>query len=136
MDEYFRELNKIVSNQDLSLQTEIKRDLLKLEFWRLPDLYEIEMYVDKLEILTTNEWKFIFKEFKSYFHFPKRNEEIIKIIQSMRRYELNLKPIEISALEKDIIDGNMRGKEYFERLYKNMKHHTVWFRNEFRNILL
>ena len=130
---YFHDLNKLIRYLDSDVRIEIMNDLLKLEFWLLPDLSEIEMYLEKLGSLSMREWKFMLKEFKSDFHTLPRNENLIKIIEIMRIHNIKAKPVVLFYY----LDINMVDDEKIKRqLHRHRKTSTyAYFKKEFRSIL-
>lgn len=137
---YFHDLNKLISHLDSNVRVEIMNDLLKLEFWVLPELSEIDSYIEKLGNLSTREWKFMLKEFKSDFHTIQRNENLIRIIEIMRIHNIKIKPvtlfyyldINMRLIEMSVDDAKII-RTQFHRHWKSRAY--AYFKEEFRSIL-
>lgn len=91
--EYIVNLRKLINYLDINLQNRIINDVIKLRDVELPNLDEMKIYFDELELFDdVNMWKFIFKELTYIRHIKIRNESVIRLLKRMKQLNAKIKP--------------------------------------------
>lgn len=90
---YLNKLKKLISPLNEDVKDEIYYDLIKTEDWLLPNLDELDLYLNELDLkINYMLWKFIYKELTFIHHCSERNERVIRMLKFIKNKGLKIKP--------------------------------------------